>query len=141
MSPMRRSATTTCHPIAAPLLLLAGLFAASGPALADPCVDAPFAGCTTYPGSYQIKYSIVSPVALTNIVDMFGDSFPHLRDQGDFPANGQVSLPAGGGTIDAGIWFGEDQHYLLAITNDGVADHLVVMMSSSAAAIASGLPA
>lgn len=38
--------------------------------------------------------------------------------------------------IDAGLWFGADDHYLIALTNDGTGDHVVLMMNPSAAAIA-----
>lgn len=138
MSASRHHAAAAGNLVSALLLTVAGLFAVPAAALADPCEMPPFDGCATAPGAFRIKYNISSSAALTNIVDMWGGPFAYAGPQGDFPADGQVSLQAGGGVIDAGIWFGDDQHYLVGLTSVGGTDHLVVMMNPTAAASATG---
>jgi hypothetical protein len=122
------------------LLVLACLAAAPATSRASPCYEIDYLLCSTSPDAYRIQFNFTSTIPLTHIVDGWGGSSPFLKDQGDFSSSSQVSLPSGSGVIDAGYWVGEDQHYLLALTDVGGTDHLVVMMSPSTAALAAGRP-
>lgn len=140
MSLTRQSAATARSAFSALLLTLTGLFAAPAPSFADPCSVSSYSGCLTDPDSYQIKFKFNSSVPLTNIVDMWLGPYRYLSNQGNFPANGQVSLPTGSGVIDAGLWYGQSEHYLLALTADATGDHVVVMMNpATAASVTSGV--
>lgn len=135
---MRRTqlrSTIIQRALAASLTVLTMLLAAPGQSLADPCSSSTYSGCLTDPASYRIRYSFSALVPITNIVDMWSQAGGYVHDQGDFPASGQISLPLGTGVIDAGYFYGEDEHYLVALSNFGGSDHVVVMMSPATAAL------
>ena len=115
------------------LLALLGAIAAL-PAQATPCESAWYCDPTD-PAAYRVHFDITSttPVNITGIIDFFG---PHYvtNGQGDFSLSNPPSLPTGSGTLDAGIWWGEDNHFLLGMAGS----HLVFMMNPATAALMTG---
>lgn len=127
--------TSMHRALAASLTVLTMFLAAPGQSLADPCSSSVYSGCLTDPASYRIRYNVSALIPITNIVDMWGQAGQFVSDQGTFPGGGQTSLPLGTGVIDAGYFYGEDEHYLIGLTNFGGSDHVVAMMSPATAAL------
>lgn len=120
------------------LALLAGLLAClvSGAARAAPC-DAGVYCSPSDPGAYRVRFDITSttPVAITNLVDIWnGDHVAEV--QGQFSVAAPPALPTGSGSLDAGIWVGENTHLVLGLAG---AD-LVVLMNPTTAALMTGQP-
>lgn len=117
------------------LLVLLSIAATVPPAHASPCEAGVYCNVND-PGTYRVTFSVTSttPVAITGLVDLWGGS--HAADQGDFLLGNPPGLPTGSGTLDAGIWAGEDAHFLLGMAGT----HLVVLMNPATAALMVGQP-
>jgi hypothetical protein len=123
--------------VTASLLGLASLFSAPATALASPCYGDSY--CSSDPDAYHLQFTVsaTAPLAITDIFDFYWST--RFNRQGDFSLATPPSLPTGSGTLDAGIWLGEDEHFLAGITVDGSGnDHLVIMVNTATATLMAG---
>ena len=126
--------------IASTLVLLFSIVSPSQ-GLASPCgTDT---SCLSDPNAYQLSYTINStsilPIPITNIMDFYGSR--HVTDQGMLTIASPPSLPTGSGILDAGVWRGNDRHFLVGLQLDSFGiTHLVMMMNPAIALQIAGQP-